>query len=81
MGILKSIFETSHIDFIKTFLLGAFGALGGALIKLMIDLIAKKLNRQSKLDAAEKEEYLKLKKQIEQQRLLEQEEDLTKKGL
>ncbi len=80
-GFAASVFENHGTDILKTFILGASGALGGGLIKLLIDLIAKGAQRKIKMSAWEKEHYEILKRKEQEQLLLKREEHLTKNGL
>lgn len=80
-GVLTSIFENNGHDILKTFILGASGALGGALIKTLIDVISKKINNKVKLMAWEREHYEMLKLKEQEELLLKREEDMKQQGL
>jgi hypothetical protein len=72
--------EFGH-NVIKTLILGAAGALGGALVKLLIDLIAKGIDKKVKLTKWEKDHYDMLKRKEQEELLLKREEELTKNNL
>lgn len=80
-GILTSMLENYGHDILKTFLLGASGALGGGLVKLLIDLIARKERKRLKMMEYERNHYEELKKKEQEENLLKRESFLEKHNL
>lgn len=79
-GVVSSFMTQNGSSIVLTLVLGFTGALGGALAKLLVDVIAKKYEYKLRLNQYEKTHYEELKRKEQEELLLKREEELLKQG-